>query len=165
MCTGIGHNGIHDGSEYDMAIVILKRQKSDAEDCIDHQAMFCWLDRLVACMDSRPYFKNSVFVSLQMECSKVDVVRLMESQSAMSSAASIARPPQSFSTLHSKQIRIDRNKVAVSVSRLDGSTRKDTAKILSLNQCAFAGGNKCILIERLLYEIAYKTGLANKYGA
>lgn len=160
-------------SEHDMAILILKRQKSNVKDCSQgnqslhdgHRAMFRWLSGILARMDRCPYFKNSVFVSLQIEYSNVDVVRLMESQSDMSSVARLVRPPQSYSTLHSKEIALDRNKIAISVSRLAGATRKDAVKSLSVNQCALYGGNKCILIERLLYEIAYKTGLANKYGA
>lgn len=173
---GIDDNGIHE-SECDMAVVVLKRQKSNVEDCgigenesnpmmrDGHQAMFRWVAGILARMDRCPYFKNCVFVSLQIECSNVDVVRLMESQSDMSSIANTVRPPQSFSTHHSKQIPLDRNKIAISVNRLAGATRRDAVKTLSVDQFAFCGGNKCILIERLLYEIAYKTGLANKYGA
>lgn len=157
-----------------MAIVILKRQKPNVEDCSlegnpsmrdGHRAMFRWLSGILECMDRCPYFTNSVFVSLQIEYLNVDVVCLMESQSEMSRVARLVRPLQSYSTLHSKEIALNRNKVAISVSRLAGATRKDSVKSLSANQCALYGGNKCILIERLLYEIAYKAGLANKYGA
>ncbi|KAK9821225.1 hypothetical protein WJX81_003510 [Elliptochloris bilobata] len=51
------------------------------------------------------------------------------------------------------------------VLRLAGVVRRDMAARLSATEAAERGGGGCILLERLLPELAYKLGRAPKYGA
>jgi hypothetical protein len=80
----------------------------------------------------------------------------------------LVRPPQSFMFSGNTEIQeeIDRSKVGTFVYRLPGITRVDYVKSFSdVHTIYHLGGHKCILAERIVYEIAYKIGLGNKYGA
>ena len=80
----------------------------------------------------------------------------------------LVRPPQSFMFSGNTQIQeeIDRSKVGAFVYRLPGVTRVDHVQSFSdIHTIYHLGGHKCILAERIVYDIAYKIGLGNKYGA
>ena len=49
--------------------------------------------------------------------------------------------------------------------RLKGVTRIDGVEAYNLTDALRLGGHGCILLERLIHEIAYKIARAAKYGA
>lgn len=80
----------------------------------------------------------------------------------------VLRPPQSFMYLENRCINndIDPHVVGTFVYRLPGSTRVDLVEsLVDVRQVYRWGAHKCIAVERILYEVAYKIGCSMKYGA
>eukprot|EP01025_Chloroclados_australasicus_P007854 TRINITY_DN12655_c1_g1_i1.p1 TRINITY_DN12655_c1_g1~~TRINITY_DN12655_c1_g1_i1.p1 ORF type:complete len:383 (+),score=41.86 TRINITY_DN12655_c1_g1_i1:290-1438(+) len=77
----------------------------------------------------------------------------------------VDKPLQSFQFLGMDRVDIDDRQYILCVKKLPGVIRCDECSKIGFQECVNNGGEGCILIDRLLYEIAYKLARAPKYGA
>ncbi|KAI8113999.1 hypothetical protein M9434_002126 [Picochlorum sp. BPE23] len=125
-----------------------------------------WTNDLIRRLDAIEGFSSNVFLCLITECRGFDILGKEKELLDGTSGLSLIRPPQSFMFRGASKVPIDSSKVGVFVYRLPGSTRIDDVESLAdINGVYSKGGGKCIQIERILYEVAYKVGHSLKYGA
>ncbi|PNH06482.1 hypothetical protein TSOC_007171 [Tetrabaena socialis] len=77
----------------------------------------------------------------------------------------VTRPVQSFEFAGLERVAVDAHAPVLVSRRLPGVVRRDRAERLGYKDALASGGQGCILLERLLPEVAYKIGRAPKYGA
>jgi hypothetical protein len=75
------------------------------------------------------------------------------------------KPKQSWqaSGLHTVQVKLAQPLMVASYLR--GVTRKDDVEQYLLQDMLDIGGQGCLLVDRIIHEIAYKVGRAPKFGA
>jgi hypothetical protein len=137
----------------DVAVVYLILRGTDMVDAIFEE------------LDDTSSFSSNVFTCLVIERPGHGVHDLMHKEHAI---AGSLRPPQSFMFLEgpSRENDIDHNMVGTFVYRLPGSTRVDPVDSLTHVEHVYRyGAHKCIAVERILHEVAYKIGYSFKYGA
>lgn len=77
----------------------------------------------------------------------------------------LRRPKQSWQFRGLNEVEVDVRRPIAIAACLRGVTRVDEGQNFQLGQMMRFGGQGCILLERLIHEIAYKVAKALKYGA
>lgn len=174
---------------------ITHRQEEEEEDEASSEAIdqACvaleWTDLLLRSLDSIPGFRDTVLTTLVVTPppptpslktdgnSNIPMPRLLQHPLAqeqieldvrtLNSGEKVVlhRPLQSYQFCGMKQVKVDTERSAVVVHRLPGIVRKDRVEELNVAAIEAKGGGRCILGERMLFEIAYKIDKAPKYGA
>jgi hypothetical protein len=79
--------------------------------------------------------------------------------------ARILRPKQSWQVCGLEDVEVCQAQPILVAARLRGVTRVDEVESFSLQAALERGGQGCILLERLIHEIAYKVARTPKYGS
>lgn len=77
----------------------------------------------------------------------------------------VARPQQSWQRSGLAGVPVDTTRPVVVASYLQGVTRRDDLDSFGLGDALLRGGQGCILVDRLIHEIAYKVARALKFGS
>jgi hypothetical protein len=77
----------------------------------------------------------------------------------------VERPAQSWQYQGMQKVQTATAAPVLVAGILHGVTRCDTLQTFSLRKTLQRGGQGCILISRLVHEIAYKIARAPKYGS
>ena len=75
------------------------------------------------------------------------------------------RPQQSWQFSGLDGVAVDEARPVIVAACLRGVTRRDRVDAFRLQDVLARGGQGCILLERLIHEIAYKLARAPKYGS
>ena len=84
---------------------------------------------------------------------------------AENSYEDIARPKQSWQVCGLSDVEVDEERPVLVAARLRGVMRVDEAETYCVEDALDRGGQGCILMERLIHEIAYKVARAPKFGS
>jgi hypothetical protein len=84
---------------------------------------------------------------------------------ADSAFASMLRPKQTWQVSGLSDVCVSMWQPVLVAARLRGIMRVDDVDSFSLDSTMRQGGQGCILLERLIHEIAYKVARAPKYGS
>jgi hypothetical protein len=147
-----------------------------------------WLDEFIRYLDTQPGFRDTVLLtlilgstenlpsalSLHSRCSTQPESGMRNNDDG--SAKGVwpngfckpvpkIRPMQTFQFSGANKVDVDLQRCALIVHRLEGVIRRDRVTSLDAAAVSQRGGGGCILVERVLPEIAYKLGRAGKYGA
>lgn len=77
----------------------------------------------------------------------------------------VTRPQQSWQYSGMQTVEVDEVRPVAVAAYLKGVTRRDDVDSFCLQDILHRGGQGCILIDRVIHEIAYKVARALKFGS